>query len=74
MKYKKITKDTILNTNARIRKLSNGIYINYTVTSYDSKERRYYLKSENGNIEAQAVQIMTTTQDLFDEFELLSED
>lgn len=68
-KFIKINKDSVLNQDEVVRKKVNGVLEYYFVSDYDNQSKKYILKSFTGNAENVGFKIVTTTQDLIDNFE-----
>jgi hypothetical protein len=72
MKTKKfipITKDSTLNSEDTVRRKVNGNFEYYIVKNYDTIRERYILESVNQLELSLGIEIVTTTQELFDNFE-----
>lgn len=70
-KYEKITLHSTLDKDNIVRRIENGNYQYYKLTGYDESVERYTLESFTGLPEAIGFQLVTTTQDLIDNFEKL---
>jgi len=68
-KYIPITEVSSLNSEDTVRRKVNGNFEYYIVKSYDTNLKRYILESVNQYELSCGIEIVTTTQELFDNFE-----
>jgi len=68
-KFVPITENSILNSGDTVRRKVNNDFEYFQVKSYDDTRKRYILESFKQYELSNGVEIITTTQDLFDTFE-----
>lgn len=68
-KYVPITEVSTLNSEDTVRRKVDGNFEYYIVKSYDTNLERYILESVNQYELSCGIEIVTTTQELFDNFE-----
>lgn len=68
-KFIPITKDSTLNSEDKVRRKVNDNFEYYIVKNYDTIRERYILESVNQYELSLGIEIVTTTQELFDNFE-----